>query len=367
MASETWWEAGRLASSLGVIAAGVVPLTVAAWLASRRRGQTLPWRIRPWPTPWRGGDVLLLFAWGILLPPFVSEALAGVGFFDWLYGPWVAWPRPSEAALAAVAGSAAGQQAYQPIAQRQVAQGLWGSLLAAPLLAGVVIAWRWLVFARGRPADRRGVRPWLPRVALAGLAWSLITPAVFAVHFASLALSAALGATVDDHPLTRLGQGASALDRALFVVQACGVSPIVEEWLCRGLLLPWAVRRVERVWATLAAAILLSLTLGLGSPHPLNRFGTAMFLTLIALGFSLRHWRGAGRRQAVRWRRWGGLAASAGVFAALHAAVWPSPLPLFVLGMGLGWLALVTRGIFAPALVHGLFNAVSVRLVLGGE
>jgi membrane protease YdiL (CAAX protease family) len=46
--------------------------------------------------------------------------------------------------------------------------------------------------------------------------------------------------------------------------------------------------------------------------------------------------------------------------------VWPSPIPLFVLGLGLGWLAVRTRGILVPAIVHGLFNAVSGVFVLRG-
>ena len=39
---------------------------------------------------------------------------------------------------------------------------------------------------------------------------------------------------------------------------------------------------------------------------------------------------------------------------------------LFVLGLGLGWLAVWTRGLLVPVLVHGLFNGVSVLFVLRG-
>ena len=48
----------------------------------------------------------------------------------------------------------------------------------------------------------------------------------------------------------------------------------------------------------------------------------------------------------------------------IHSNVWPSPIPLFVLGIGLGWLAVRTNGVLAPVIVHGLFNAVSVVFVL---
>jgi membrane protease YdiL (CAAX protease family) len=61
-----------------------------------------------------------------------------------------------------------------------------------------------------------------------------------------------------------------------------------------------------------------------------------------------------------------GIYASAALFSLVHSGVWPSPIPLFFLGVGLGWLAVRTRGVLVPALVHGLFNAVSAIYVLRG-
>jgi len=59
--------------------------------------------------------------------------------------------------------------------------------------------------------------------------------------------------------------------------------------------------------------------------------------------------------------------ASSALFAAVHANVWPSPVPLVVLAVGLGYLYLRTRTLIGPVVVHGLFNAVSaVYLLLGG-
>jgi membrane protease YdiL (CAAX protease family) len=57
--------------------------------------------------------------------------------------------------------------------------------------------------------------------------------------------------------------------------------------------------------------------------------------------------------------------ATAAFFALLHP-VWPNPIPLFALGLGLGYLAVRTNGLLVPVLVHGLFNAVSVVFVLRG-
>ena len=59
--------------------------------------------------------------------------------------------------------------------------------------------------------------------------------------------------------------------------------------------------------------------------------------------------------------------ASAVLFGAVHSHVWPSPVPLVVLAVGLGYLYLRTRSLVGPIVVHAMFNAVSaLYLVLGG-
>jgi membrane protease YdiL (CAAX protease family) len=60
--------------------------------------------------------------------------------------------------------------------------------------------------------------------------------------------------------------------------------------------------------------------------------------------------------------------ASAALFAAFHAHVWPSPVPLVVLAVGLGFLYVRTHSLVGPVVVHSMFNAVSaVYLLLGGR
>ena len=53
-------------------------------------------------------------------------------------------------------------------------------------------------------------------------------------------------------------------------------------------------------------------------------------------------------------------------FAAVHSNVWPTPVALFLLGLGLGWLAVWTRSLIAPVVVHSLFNGVSFLLLFYG-
>jgi membrane protease YdiL (CAAX protease family) len=47
------------------------------------------------------------------------------------------------------------------------------------------------------------------------------------------------------------------------------------------------------------------------------------------------------------------------LFAMRHANVWPTPIPLFVLALGLGYIAYRTRSLVPSILWHSLFNAVN--------
>src|SRR5262249_55767753 len=170
----------------------------------------------------------------------------------------------------------------------------------------------------------------------------------------------------DEHPLAQLGD-LSPLDQVLFLVQACLAAPLVEEILFRGLLLPWAIGARERHAGAPESPLLVPpvlrpwLVVGVAGLYAATgkRIDPVVFAAILAGGFGLiwvtvRH----GKRH-VR-----GVYASAALFAAVHSGVWPSPLPLFVLGLGLAWLAVRTRGILAPVVVHGLFNAVSAGVGL---
>jgi membrane protease YdiL (CAAX protease family) len=47
-------------------------------------------------------------------------------------------------------------------------------------------------------------------------------------------------------------------------------------------------------------------------------------------------------------------------FAAMHSAVWPSPIPLFLLGMALAWLTYRTSSLVGAVTLHALVNATAV-------
>jgi membrane protease YdiL (CAAX protease family) len=51
------------------------------------------------------------------------------------------------------------------------------------------------------------------------------------------------------------------------------------------------------------------------------------------------------------------------IFAALHAAQWPAPIPLFVLALGLGVVYQRTGSLLAPICMHALFNGFSTLML----
>jgi hypothetical protein len=62
-----------------------------------------------------------------------------------------------------------------------------------------------------------------------------------------------------------------------------------------------------------------------------------------------------------------GWMSNAVLFAAIHSNVWPSPIALFFLGLGLAWLALRTQSIIPSIVVHILFNGIAVvYTIMGG-
>jgi membrane protease YdiL (CAAX protease family) len=60
----------------------------------------------------------------------------------------------------------------------------------------------------------------------------------------------------------------------------------------------------------------------------------------------------------------GAIYATSLLFAAAHSFAWPSPVSLFVLALGLGYLAYRTQSLVAPIVLHALFNGTSCALIL---
>jgi membrane protease YdiL (CAAX protease family) len=204
----------------------------------------------------------------------------------------------------------------------------------------------------------------------------------------------------EKHPLTALGELAGNLEWALFVLQTVIIAPVLEEWLFRGVILPWLAQKrpvsatspyqvmpSQRPLLILVAAVCVGTAFTLGTdwlqrPAEVRRvfatdtagtlaylIPTAFFLALIPIDYVLRRLHGLRHHLRIRSpQHVRAIWASAALFAAMHAHVWPSPVPLVVLAVGLGYLYLRTRSLVGVIVVHGMFNAVSaLYLLLGGK
>ena len=354
-----------LAAGLAVAAAGALTALLLSAVARTSRARLFPpaGPVRPL----HGAVVLGAFAAFVLVGSAVQSALTAGGFFQRVYGPDfpAGWP---EAAAHTV-------------------RALWSAALAFPVQVGLVVG---LAAALGgNPLTGRG---WARNVVAGYLTWLPVTPVAFLVFvLANLVHTELTGRPPDKHPLTALGGMAGPREWALFVLATVVVAPVLEELVFRGLLLPWLAQRrlppapdgavaippewrpvlvlglavvvgvlsqaggLERAWAAGdRRAVVAHLSPGLF-------FGAVALLSVVPLGRARRHLRVRSGQHARA------VLASAALFAAFHSHVWPSPVPLLVLAVGLGYLYLRTRSLVGPVVVHGLFNAVSaVYLLLGG-
>lgn len=360
--------AGALLAAAAGLVAGIIYRRV-------RHGPLLPAQ-QPWSVPWKGPELAIVFAaWFIILPYLLHLLLNGLGFFQQLYGP--DFPQASNPT----------NNADPHVAEAAHLRGLWCQMLAAPIqLLLTVLGFKGLsgatLLQMGIGTKRIG-----QNYLLGYLGWLLLTPASFAVF----AIAIMFTPNPQKHPLMELGPWAGDRERVLFIVQAALMAPIVEELLFRGLLLPWSVTPPDkdttdhdalippeqRPLVSIALALLAALMFGglvaeASSAGPfhlsLQAFAPVSFVLLltppcmlVSLSPRVQRWSGIQSPHAVR-----GWFATSLLFAAIHSSVWPSPVPLFVLALGLGWLAIRTRSIIPSIVTHMLFNGVAVVYQLMG-
>jgi membrane protease YdiL (CAAX protease family) len=343
-----WTETQKMATAGLLVAAVAVPVALAA-RALRPKGEPLlpPWS--PWRAPWDGFAVI--GAYVVLLrvvPLLVFLLLNGTGFFAAVYGPDFPPFNPKDADS-------------DPQKEANTLRTLWAGLLALPPSLALLWGLARVLYPKWRPG-LGGRGSLAAKVALAVFAWLVVTPAVLLFHVAvNETYEYYFRVLPEPHALSRLGSR-PALDRALFVLEACVGAPIREELFFRSVLLAWCVGRLRaagrsplahaRPWIVMAFAIAFAATEG-------KTAGPLVFAGVLAVGLAILWWlprTGARRARAVY--------ATAAMFAVVHSGVWPTPIPLFPLGLALGWLAVRTNGILVPVIVHGLFNAVSAAYIL---
>ena len=338
-----------------IVSAVAVPVVVAVRLLGRREAFWPRWAV----VPFRGTllDWLILYCGYMVVMSLGIVGLSSAGFSGRSLTPVTVNAADYEVSLGAVAGGASAAtfrtDSAHAIQLRQMAAGF----LALPVLIGGAAFLRHVVHDIRPGFDRRSLPADVARGAVAGV---VFTPVVHAVYWFSKTLNAAWGGVEQAHPLAETGVGHSAGEIAFFLVSVCLVVPWIEELLFRGVMLRWLARRQAHAVLVFAIALAFAATRGLGWDPKIAP--TAFVAGLMLLSFAVE-WLGSKRpRFPVRTVR--AVLASSALFAAAHSAVWPSPVPLFVLACGLGYLTVRTGRITAAVVAHGLFNAVSSVILI---
>jgi membrane protease YdiL (CAAX protease family) len=245
--------------------------------------------------------------------------------------------------------------------------GLWVSCLALVpqlLLALAVVR----LGGATRLADVGLTVRGLAQQVKAGLLFAAIfAPGAYGIQAVAMMAHQALGGTAEPHPFSKVGgAGLPPLEWGLLIGSAVLVAPLWEEFFYRGLVQPWVIDRgaVGGGLALLAAAVLTvlsrerSLLAALKGEQPLwLELIPVAVLGLAAVVYALLLRRSPSEPAA-------GLFASAVLFAWIHARVWPSPVPLLWLALGLGWLRWRSGSLVGPIVCHAAFNAIACAAML---
>jgi membrane protease YdiL (CAAX protease family) len=327
-------------------------------------------QITVWPTPvpWTGPEVLLALcliyvAWPITF----SLLLQGSVLYRWFYGPDPVARQTVGAGASAGPGAAKTAEAtFRRLDSYR--KGLWLNAVAFPFQA-LTIPVLLYSLSGTRPYQLGLTRRRLGRNLLVGFIGALVlVPCVFGVYYLVILLYRAWGtAPAEEHPLTQVAQlGLSPVEWGLLVVSAVVAAPVVEELVFRGLLQPWFAKRREGGALAMALAFLMALAmrrteieaaLSRGPWAVAGECLPALFVLALVPVYLFVWWRS-------RTHAGPAIFGTAVLFAAFHSSVWPSPVPLLVLALGLGYLAYRAQSLAAPMLIHALFNGFNCVLIL---
>ena len=200
-----------------------------------------------------------------------------------------------------------------------------------------------------------GLRPAraLSRNAWRGfVAFFLVSPIVYLTFY--------LAQTIwkrQEHPVfNTIEQQGAAASAALAILSAVVTAPIVEELVFRGALLGWLTR-----WAQRRAAALGSTTGGRQVSGGYFDSEGVLVLEYDTTAPDANQPETLAAPPAVQWIP--NISVSL-LFASIHSAQWPAPIPLFLLSLALGWLAQRTRGLAAPIALHITFNGLATLVAL---
>jgi membrane protease YdiL (CAAX protease family) len=301
--------------------------------------------------PWTGTELLIaVFLVFTFWPPAVYETLKFSGFYPWYYGP----------ELVTTASKAEASSVRQSAQYRLM---LWALVLASPfqvLTYPLVFG----VLSGTRPSQLGLTRRQFGRNVLRGVVGMvLLTPIVLGLYQLLQYLYARPGESpFEKHQLEILAdQPLYPAEWFLLVLVATVCAPVLEEVTFRGVLQPWLAARAWGGHLAMALAWLMALVRrseqlatawGQGWRGVLGESAPVLFILGLVPIYLVVWWRS-------RTPVWPAIFGVATLFASVHASVWPSPVPLFLLALGLGHLAQRTQSLVGPIVLHGLFNGVS--------
>lgn len=332
----------RMLQAGGYVAAVAVPVAVVCgWIARRRFGALCPrWRTPPFVWP---GMAIFGFFIAHYLTPYLVPLAEQAGLFRLVYPNGFPTPPPG------LTEDEAKVLAFN-------IKVWWVSLGWVPVTLAAAVVVR--TGALNAPLDWHAGLRQLPRaVALGVFGCFTFGTIAMAIQIGLTFLLDWWGTAPTEHALAKMGAGGDGYGGVLLVLSACVTAPLIEEFLFRGLLVPWAGGRWFRPWCLLFPAAVLALLFGLKADLTFHAPSLAFVLVLAVGTYAIQRF---GKRRA-KFPAHTALAvwSSAALFAAAHSAVWPTPIPLFVLGLGLGYLTARTRSWAASAVAHAAFNAVS--------
>ena len=396
MANETEQSLMGFAEAFGIVACAAMVVATIAVVA--RRVWKLP-RLQPWPpavSVWPGGTVLAMFlAYQVGMLGAIT-LLDAAGVYRQLCGAnFPVLNAPGHDGFGAAGGGLLTHaETLRRSGQNQL-RAIWAGFLVAPALVGLtLLLWANVLnrrvnageYARTLPCRVRFgvlvglalllwvnvlnrqvksveyVRTFPSRIRFGVLVGLLLIPASMAVHALAIWSAEQAGIGQDTHPLTVLGPRGDGFGGVAFAVSVIVFVPVIEELLFRGVLLNWAAGEWHRPWIVLVfAGIYASISNFQFNPQ----FGPMVFVALLGVGLYVVQRFAFLLRPTFPTRTVAAVWSSSALFAAGHSA-WPTPIPLFVLALGLGYLTVRTRDITAAVFVHGMFNAVSFVYLLRG-
>jgi membrane protease YdiL (CAAX protease family) len=345
-------EIPKLVEAYLVLAAGTGVPVACLWLLCIRGRPLWPLQRRHL-VPWIGFEIGLVIFFGLFFWPAVTnQVLTDTGFFKWLYGPQF--------------GNSSSGDLFELEKIRRIQ---WITLFARPGEIATMILLPYLV-SRTRPYQiGLSSHDWARNLLLGWLAWVALSPVVFGVHLASeWGFQRLWRVSPEEHPLIHIFRTSSLpLERVAILVSAVILAPLFEELLFRGLLQRWFARYAWGGDVAMLAALAITVLFrwdkweeawGHWGPRGLlHELPPIAFVLVMMPGAHL-----LSRMLSKKLARPSEIRAIYGtalLFAMFHASVWPTPIPLFVLALGLGYLAYRTQNLLAPIVMHALLNAVS--------